>query len=72
MESGIAGPIDVKSIGELRDKGENRRFMDDMGYLLEGLDQEMTIAVKRLRYVFFAFCIFAARARANWMLMIDV
>lgn len=50
METGIAGPIDLKSIGELRDKGENRRFMDDMGYLLEGLDQQMTIAVKRLRY----------------------
>lgn len=51
METGISGPVDLKSIGELRDKGENRRFMDDMGYILEGLDPQMSIAVRRLRYV---------------------
>lgn len=50
METGISGPVDLKNISELRDKGENRRFMDDMGYLLEGLAPKMSIAVKRLRY----------------------
>jgi hypothetical protein len=50
MDTGISGPVDLKTIGELRDKGENRRFLDDMGYLLEGLAPRMSIAVKRLRY----------------------
>ena len=51
LETGISGPVDLKTIGELRDKGENRRFLDDMGYLLEGLAPKMSIAVKRLRYI---------------------
>jgi Wings apart-like protein regulation of heterochromatin len=46
---GLMGPLDLKSISELRDKGENRRFLDEIGYLLEGLDSKMTIPVKRLR-----------------------
>lgn len=50
MDTGISGPLDLKTVGELRDKGENRRFMDDLGYLLEGLASNMTLAVKRLRY----------------------
>lgn len=49
IEEGLMGPLDLKSISELRDKGENRRFLDEIGYLLEGLDSKMTIAVKRLR-----------------------
>jgi hypothetical protein len=49
IEEGLMGPLDLKSISELRDKGENRRFLDEIGYLLEGLDSNMTIAVKRLR-----------------------
>lgn len=50
MDTGISGPLDLKTIGELRDKGENRRFMDDLGYLLEGLAPGMTASVKRLRF----------------------
>ncbi|KAF9515699.1 hypothetical protein BS47DRAFT_740245 [Hydnum rufescens UP504] len=45
---GLMGPLDLKSISELRDKGENRRFLDEIGYLLEGFDSKMTIPVKRL------------------------
>jgi len=52
LDTGISGPVDLKTIGELRNKGENRRFLDDMGYLLEGLAPKMSIAVKRLRYVY--------------------
>lgn len=40
---------DLKSISELRSKGESRRFLDDMGYLFEGLDPEGAIGVRRGR-----------------------
>ncbi|KAF8317175.1 hypothetical protein DL93DRAFT_2077394 [Clavulina sp. PMI_390] len=50
MDTGITGIVDLKTIGEMRDKGENRRFMDDMGYLLEGLSPQMSLSVRRLRY----------------------
>ena len=42
---------DLKSISELRSKGEARRFMDDVGYLFEGLDPDGAIGVRRGRYV---------------------
>ncbi|EKM56922.1 uncharacterized protein PHACADRAFT_172620 [Phanerochaete carnosa HHB-10118-sp] len=38
---------DLKSISELRSKGESRRFLDEMGYLFEGLDLSNATAVRR-------------------------
>lgn len=38
---------DVKSITELRSKGENRRFLDDVGYLFEGLEEDSPLSVRR-------------------------
>ncbi|EJF63754.1 hypothetical protein DICSQDRAFT_153594 [Dichomitus squalens LYAD-421 SS1] len=38
---------DLKSITDLRSKGESRRFLDEMGYLFEGLDAKCTIGVRR-------------------------
>ncbi|KAI0317321.1 hypothetical protein OF83DRAFT_1058862 [Amylostereum chailletii] len=38
---------DIKSITELRNKGESRRFMDDVGYLFEGMDADVGIGVRR-------------------------
>ncbi|CAL1709185.1 unnamed protein product [Somion occarium] len=38
---------DLKSISELRSKGETRRFLDDMGYLFEGLDPKGAMGVRR-------------------------
>ncbi|KAI0076532.1 hypothetical protein K474DRAFT_1597837 [Panus rudis PR-1116 ss-1] len=38
---------DLKSISELRSKGESRRFLDDVGYLFEGLDPGGGIGVRR-------------------------
>lgn len=40
---------DLKSISELRSKGETRRFLDEMGYLFEGLDPLGVIGVRRGR-----------------------
>lgn len=40
---------DLKSISELRSKGETRRFLDEMGYLFEGLDPLGAIGVRRGR-----------------------
>lgn len=42
---------DLKSISELRSKGEVRRFLDDMGYLFEGLDPQVAVNVRRGRCV---------------------
>ncbi|KAH9922543.1 hypothetical protein B0H21DRAFT_701490 [Amylocystis lapponica] len=38
---------DLKSITELRTKGETRRFLDEVGYLFEGLDAKGSIGVRR-------------------------
>ncbi|KAI0777752.1 hypothetical protein BD413DRAFT_467628 [Trametes elegans] len=38
---------DLKSITELRSKGESRRFLDEVGYLFEGLDPTGAIGVRR-------------------------
>lgn len=40
---------DLKSISELRSKGETRRFLDEMGYLFEGLDPSCPVGVRRGR-----------------------
>lgn len=40
---------DLKSITELRSKGESRRFLDEVGYLFEGLDAACTLGVRRGR-----------------------
>ncbi|KAF9269303.1 hypothetical protein L218DRAFT_994260 [Marasmius fiardii PR-910] len=36
-----------KSITEIRHKGESRRFLDEVGYLLEGMDKEETPALRK-------------------------
>ncbi|KAH9057972.1 hypothetical protein EDB83DRAFT_2315943 [Lactarius deliciosus] len=38
---------DLKSITELRSKGETRRFMDEVGYLFEGMDRNVGVRVRR-------------------------
>lgn len=40
---------DLKSISELRNRGETRRFLDEMGYLFEGLDPSGSLSVRRGR-----------------------
>lgn len=40
---------DLKSITELRSKGESRRFMDEVGYLFEGMDRNVGVRVRRGR-----------------------
>ncbi|KAF5316194.1 hypothetical protein D9619_006277 [Psilocybe cf. subviscida] len=42
---GLSNPL--KSISELRNKGESRRFLDELGYLFEGLDRNGGIGLKR-------------------------
>lgn len=41
---------DLKSITELRSKGESRRFLDEVGYLFEGLEPSSGVGVRRSRY----------------------
>ena len=43
---------DLKSITELRSKGESRRFMDEVGYLFEGMGKNVGVGVRRGRQVF--------------------
>ncbi|KAG1735579.1 uncharacterized protein EDB91DRAFT_1144094 [Suillus paluster] len=38
---------DLKSITELRSKGESRRFLDEVGYLFEGIETGCAIALRR-------------------------
>ena len=42
---------DLKSITELRSKGESRRFLDEVGYLFEGLEAQGALGVRRGRCV---------------------
>lgn len=42
---------DLKSITELRSKGESRRFLDEVGYLFEGIEAGCAIALRRARCV---------------------
>ena len=46
---------DLKSITELRSKGESRRFLDEVGYLFEGLDGSSAIGLRRARCVIIHF-----------------
>lgn len=39
--------IVLKSISEMRSKGESRRFLDDVGWLIEGLEGETPVACNR-------------------------
>ncbi|KAJ7582445.1 hypothetical protein C8J56DRAFT_954755 [Mycena floridula] len=45
LEPGMMNPL--KSITELRNKGENRMFLDEVGYLLEGMEQNGGTGLKR-------------------------
>ena len=49
----LPGPSvsELRSITELRNTGESRRFNDEVGYLFEGLTAESELSVKRGRYV---------------------
>ena len=46
---------ELRSITELRNTGENRRFNDEVGYLFEGLTVESELSVKRGRYAHHSF-----------------
>jgi hypothetical protein len=48
-EANSASQLELKSISEMRHKGETRRFLDEVGYLFEGLDSKMSTAVKQNR-----------------------
>jgi hypothetical protein len=41
----------LSSITDLRSKGESRRFLDEVGYLFEGMDTQCGITLRRARYV---------------------
>ncbi|KDR80790.1 hypothetical protein GALMADRAFT_264743 [Galerina marginata CBS 339.88] len=45
IPSGMMNPL--KSISELRNKGESRRFLDEVGYLFEGMDRSGGIGLRR-------------------------
>ncbi|KAG8889481.1 hypothetical protein FRB98_004166 [Tulasnella sp. 332] len=45
--SGLA-PSDLRTMTEMRNKGETRKFLDELGYLFEGLDPSMSLSVRRL------------------------
>lgn len=48
LPPGMMNPL--KSITELRSKGESRRFLDEVGYLFEGMDRGGGIGLRRSRY----------------------
>lgn len=45
LPNGMMNPL--KSITELRTKGESRRFLDDVGYLFEGMQRDVGIGLRR-------------------------
>jgi len=49
------GVSELRSITELRNTGESRRFNDEVGYLFEGLTAESELSVKRGRYAHHCF-----------------
>ena len=51
IPAGMMNPL--KSISELRNKGESRRFLDEVGYLFEGMDKKGGIGLRRARYTIF-------------------
>ena len=52
VEASIGTMNPLKSISELRNKGESRRFLDEIGYLFEGMDKSGGIGLRRARYAF--------------------
>lgn len=44
---GLALYNNLSSITDLRSKGESRRFLDEIGYLFEGLETSGTLSVRR-------------------------
>ncbi|CUA68552.1 Wings apart-like protein homolog [Rhizoctonia solani] len=63
------GETDLRSITEMRVKGESRRFGDDIEYVLEGLEDEGGVKVRRASAVEFVTRMhekgFVLRARAS-------
>ena len=57
LKTSVEAPIGtmnpLKSISELRNKGETRRFLDEIGYLFEGMDKNGGIGLRRARYTLF-------------------
>lgn len=49
LPNGMMNPL--KSITELRSKGESRRFLDEVGYLFEGMEPGGGIGLRRATYV---------------------
>lgn len=47
LPNGMMNPL--KSITELRNRGESRRFLDEVGYLWEGLDKSVGLGLRRAR-----------------------
>ncbi|KNZ75190.1 hypothetical protein J132_04676 [Termitomyces sp. J132] len=45
LPNGMMNPL--KSITELRSKGESRRFLDEVGYLFEGMDPSVGVGLRR-------------------------
>ncbi|KAG6901528.1 hypothetical protein C0995_010827 [Termitomyces sp. Mi166 len=45
LPNGMMNPL--KSITELRSKGESRRFLDEVGYLFEGMDSSVGVGLRR-------------------------
>ncbi|KAJ7230673.1 hypothetical protein GGX14DRAFT_411745 [Mycena pura] len=45
LPNGMMNPL--KSITELRNRGESRRFLDEVGYLWEGLDKSVGLKLRR-------------------------
>ncbi|KAF8166636.1 hypothetical protein K438DRAFT_2025100 [Mycena galopus ATCC 62051] len=45
LANGMMNPL--KSITELRNRGESRRFLDEVGYLWEGLDSSVGLGLRR-------------------------
>lgn len=48
IPNGMMNPL--KSITELRSKGESRRFLDEVGYLFEGMEAAGGVGLRRARY----------------------
>ncbi|KAG8906550.1 hypothetical protein FRB99_006664 [Tulasnella sp. 403] len=40
-------PNDLRSVTEMRTKGETRHFLDELGYLFEGIDSKQPLSVRR-------------------------
>ena len=43
----VSGSAPLASLTDLRSKGESRRFLDEVGFLFEGLQGDTSITLKR-------------------------